>query len=539
MSEVLSNETQQPNDFAYNVNNDGLHCGPQTEQDRSHLPASRVPVLLNTTSPPQDFPISLGGNLNNDGHLCGPPQPFVPPHPPTPTPPTPPCIPSSFPTQNTFGTLTIGSPDSPNRGAGFKSQLVTFQGTAGQSISIYYRSADVDCYMYLMDPTNVVVAQNDAAGWNLPGDVDNAALVITLASTGTFTVDCTTFSAGETGAFQLQVTVGQEEVLTLGNGCWAAVDVPSSKTFFVASGYGPGHGFANLYDGTSWALINSVDLGPTGAFLSAVIEMDCAFYNPNDNSIWIIVNSLGFFGWYRINPSTGALLETIPVNNAGLDGYVNMIYVPSRNRAYFVNTGATTWMFSYDCTSRTINLNAINFAPNNQDTINGLGYDPVNDNLIVNLPGVALYKVSPNDAILTPIGLPGGGQISASFIFPLVGRTMYGLKDGTLDGIRGINLDTLAVTNLPSMNTASFQGPWYNPCLKCWEVMQLWNDFFSGQQHWFYELVRLDFASGAFVELKIMQTEIPVPISNNQVSAFNTTASRSVFTFSANSTATP
>ena len=528
MSEVLTNTTPQPNDFAYNVNNDGLHCGPQTAHDGTHTPASTVPVVSNTTPPPPDFPITGGGNLNNDGHNCGPPQPFIPPHPQPPVA----CRPSFFPTQNTFSALTNASPDSPNRGPGFKSQIVIFNGVAGQSVSIFYRSSAFDCYVYLMDPTNTNIAEDDSSGYDLVADIDNSAIIITLPLTGTYTVDCTTFSPGDIGAFQLQVSAGIEHTATQHGGCWGMVDLPSVGRIQVVSGYtGPTHGFHNTYDALSYSLVNSRDLGPPG--FNALIGNQNIWLNTSDHTVWAMIRPTNITAddfWNRVDPTSGLLLE--PVFDSGMHSVNNSIYIPSRNKVYARNDLFTPWMRAYDLSSRTFILHAINFGTNDQQNINGVGYDAVNNVLIVNVPGHATYKVSSDDSTITPFISP---QIQCQYNFPVVGRTMYGVLDGSEDQVIAANLDSGATSVLFSSGTAPLNGPSYNPCLDCIEVITNTNTSIqpSGAPAQAYQITRYDRQSGSFVESKlfmVLPNTSPL-IGNVPFVVWNSTDNRGVIIF--------
>ncbi|HET6762080.1 MAG TPA: hypothetical protein VFH27_00375, partial [Longimicrobiaceae bacterium] len=85
-------------------------------------------------------------------------------------------------------------------------QLWTFQGRAGQTVTIDLRSDDFDVYLGWGRVTNgsFVQSQTDDDG----GGGTNARLVVTPTADGTYAIRANTLSAGETGAYTLSVTAG-------------------------------------------------------------------------------------------------------------------------------------------------------------------------------------------------------------------------------------------------------------------------------------------------------------------------------------------
>jgi hypothetical protein len=78
--------------------------------------------------------------------------------------------------------------------------LVQFSGTVGQTVTIDMTSAGFDTYLYLLDPTPVVVASNDDFG----GSTDSR-IVFTLTRSGTWTVGATSLGANQFGAYSLTI----------------------------------------------------------------------------------------------------------------------------------------------------------------------------------------------------------------------------------------------------------------------------------------------------------------------------------------------
>lgn len=77
-----------------------------------------------------------------------------------------------------------------------------FEGTAGQTISIAMNSQDIDPYLILLSPSSdgFHVEDDDSGGDH------NASLTAQLPYTGSYVVLANTFSQGESGTYQLQIT---------------------------------------------------------------------------------------------------------------------------------------------------------------------------------------------------------------------------------------------------------------------------------------------------------------------------------------------
>lgn len=87
--------------------------------------------------------------------------------------------------------------------------LVQFSGTAGQTVTIDMTSGAFDTYLYLLDPTPVVMARNDDFG-----DTTNSRIVFTLATSGTWTIGATSLGANQFGAYSLTIQCTTSAVAT-------------------------------------------------------------------------------------------------------------------------------------------------------------------------------------------------------------------------------------------------------------------------------------------------------------------------------------
>jgi hypothetical protein len=81
----------------------------------------------------------------------------------------------------------------------------TFSGTAGQKVAILETSSAFDGYMYLVGPTGTVVTfDDDGAGYPNPR-IPAGTGYYTLPSTGTYTIEVTSYSVPAVGAYTLKL----------------------------------------------------------------------------------------------------------------------------------------------------------------------------------------------------------------------------------------------------------------------------------------------------------------------------------------------
>jgi CHAT domain-containing protein/tetratricopeptide (TPR) repeat protein len=102
---------------------------------------------------------------------------------------------SAFPTIIT-GRLDANSPTLPD---GSHYQEHTFEGKAGDQIVIELSSEEFDTYLILKKPDGEVIAENDDG---ISGT--DSVVIITLPTTGTYTILANTYTAGATGSYQLE-----------------------------------------------------------------------------------------------------------------------------------------------------------------------------------------------------------------------------------------------------------------------------------------------------------------------------------------------
>ena len=78
-------------------------------------------------------------------------------------------------------------------------EIHTFEGVAGEVVTIELTSDDFDTYLLLQDPAGDLINQDDDGAGGT-----NSRITLTLPSTGTYTLIVNSYAAGETGAYSLE-----------------------------------------------------------------------------------------------------------------------------------------------------------------------------------------------------------------------------------------------------------------------------------------------------------------------------------------------
>jgi subtilisin len=86
------------------------------------------------------------------------------------------------------------------------SDAYTFTGTAGQQISISMSSSAFDTFLHLIGPNGVVVSTDDDGGGGTNSRIPSGSGFLTLPSSGTYTIQATSFSANTSGIYSLSLT---------------------------------------------------------------------------------------------------------------------------------------------------------------------------------------------------------------------------------------------------------------------------------------------------------------------------------------------
>ncbi len=115
------------------------------------------------------------------------------------------CLPGALSAGVTSsGTLSTASCTTGARGSTYYTNRHSFNGVAGQKISIQLTSSAFDSYVYLKDPSGKVIASDDDGGGGTNSRIPAASGTFTLPATaGTYVIEVTTYSSGRTGAYSV------------------------------------------------------------------------------------------------------------------------------------------------------------------------------------------------------------------------------------------------------------------------------------------------------------------------------------------------
>ncbi|MEK6283139.1 MAG: Calx-beta domain-containing protein [Acidobacteriota bacterium] len=110
--------------------------------------------------------------------------------------------------------------------------VYNFSGTAGQQIAVSMNSSIFDTYLYLLNPSNQTITENDDGGGNTNSRIPASTGFFTLPATGSYTIYATSFSndgtTGSTGAYTITLSSAS---------CSYALN-PTSQSFAASGGNG-------------------------------------------------------------------------------------------------------------------------------------------------------------------------------------------------------------------------------------------------------------------------------------------------------------
>jgi len=117
--------------------------------------------------------------------------------------------------QTINGGLSVVDCRSPARGGQYYADQYTFNGTAGQRVAITLTSSQFDAYLYLKGTTGSVIAEDDDGAGGTNARIPTGSGFFTLPSTGTYTIEPTSFNQLETGSYSLSLALGTSQSLTV------------------------------------------------------------------------------------------------------------------------------------------------------------------------------------------------------------------------------------------------------------------------------------------------------------------------------------
>jgi FG-GAP-like repeat/Bacterial pre-peptidase C-terminal domain/FG-GAP repeat len=189
-------------------------------------------------------------------------------------------------------------------GEPFYTDLYTFNGTAGQQISIAMNSTAVNSYLVLHTPSGAGSLDDDDSGGGQNARIP-ASGTFTLPESGTYTIEASSFNSFEVGAYSLVVT--------------GPTVVPSSNKFFDYDGDGKADLSVFRPSTATWYIQNS---SASGSFniqnfgLSSDAITPADFDGDGKTDIAVFRASEG--NWYSLNTAT----NTTAIVNFGTNGDV-------------------------------------------------------------------------------------------------------------------------------------------------------------------------------------------------------------------------
>ncbi|HOX46418.1 MAG TPA: pre-peptidase C-terminal domain-containing protein [Myxococcota bacterium] len=118
----------------------------------------------------------------------------------------------------------------------------TFAGSAGDRVTLALSSPDFDAYLYLLGPGGALLDEDDDGGSGL-----DSLLSATLPTSGTYTVEATTYSSATGGDFTLTLTCGGGDDCTGSIACGDSLQGNFSPACEAPDRYGS-YGFVYLFE---------------------------------------------------------------------------------------------------------------------------------------------------------------------------------------------------------------------------------------------------------------------------------------------------
>jgi lysyl endopeptidase len=348
------------------------------------------------------------------------------------------CAPTPISVGQTInGTLTTS--DCP-LGDGSYVDAYSFDGTAGQRISILMTSSSFDTVLYLLNPDGSVLKIDDDGGGG-PNGTDSripaGSGFFTLPGSGSYTILANSFDAGATGPYSLTFNALIPRTLTVASsnpGSGVGIVVRPSDNTGLSDGTTQ---FIRTYDNNT-----SVSLAAPGTAggnnfqkwqrddgvvvttdLAANVVMDAnhtmtAVYVPPVTFVLTVASS---------NPSSGVSVTVTPNDNSGLgNGATQFTRTYNQNATVNVSAparagGSTFWKWQ---------LNGVDYAQSQFATIT----------MNANLTATAIYVSPPPTPTPTPVPGAGSQRIAFARQVSSPGNTGADIFLTNVDGTGTVNL---------------------------------------------------------------------------------------------------
>jgi hypothetical protein len=248
------------------------------------------------------------------------------------------CAPAPISTGQTINaTLTSSDCRSRVRNISNFCDRYSFSGTAGQQITITLSSASFDTYLYLLNQSRAVIAQDDDGGGGTDSRIPAFSGTFTLPATGIYTIEVDTFSVGATGNY----------TLTLGpvSNCHSVTSINPTGGVVGSSVTINGNNFTGV---TSVRFFNNVNASftvnsntqitatvPSGAQTGPI-----TISKPNcpDAQTQTFTPTGSCHSVNNINPTSGNVGSSVTINGNNFTGVTSVRFFNNVNASFTVNS---------------------------------------------------------------------------------------------------------------------------------------------------------------------------------------------------------
>lgn len=379
-----------------------------------------------------------------------------------PEPPEPPpfgCIDAPFPSESIEDNID-GLTAAPNRPGSF-CKNITFSGTTGQMVNLWMHSADFDTYLILIDPDGIVVATDDSSGYDpITSFGDSSCIRTTLAKTGTYTVECTTYTAGATGFFTLVRTPSVvNSTIFCGTGTnnfmRDMMYVPVTDRIWAFNQIG------NFSTTDEYFVINpntltiETSFNSPGSIVGFRYPPARSFYNTTDNKVYAILNSGELV---RIDPVTFAFTSiTFLTGGFFAESDMGLAWDAATNRVFCSLLAPTVRVFDLDTNTLVADIalpGEIHTA--NLSAIDGYIYAPTKAG--------NLLKIDAATLAVTNTGIGVRALVPNSRAVPEVGLLFATGPALNTVNVIDVATDTVVATFAGGAGNAPFEFAIWNPC---------------------------------------------------------------------------
>lgn len=296
------------------------------------------------------------------------------------------------------GNLSASDCESSYRSGSYADKY-SFNASSGDMISIE-TNASFDTYLYLIGPSGSVVAQDDDGGSGLNSRIPPGSGWYTLPSTGTYTIEATSYRSGQTGSYTLSLfkeglplaITGLATDITLDSAVLNGTVGPNGTSTTVWFDYGESaytnSTSAQAVNGTSTVAVNSTvnGLSPETTYVFRIVGQN--YYGTSYGSDTSFITTFT----HIVTPSAGAGGSISPSTPQTINHGETIAFTVTPDTGYHIDTVtgcggtltgntyttgaiaadcAVTATFAIDCNVKDIAIspNPLNLKKNTSETV--------------------------------------------------------------------------------------------------------------------------------------------------------------------------